>query len=320
MAYKQIRDLASSGGNLLDEHLIEGQAPDGVETKKYTGLEVRAVEKAEREDADALIADAVGLDEDLNFIPYSGTEYLDAATTIAEAIEELDAGVKRDAMLKSVYDPREQEADCFDMDNMREGDTNKILTNDTQTIAGVKTFVSLPESDNEPTTDYQLVNKRYVDDAVADSDLYLDKATYDPNDVAGDVFDMDNMAEGNTNKILTNAGQSIKGIKEFESFPVVPDANPSSDKEVANKKYVDYVFSAAKREAETQIASSVGSSGTLPTTSNTDNIIEIQLTDVETPSSIFLGSHAALKEWRGNAAEYAAVATKDSNTLYYIYE
>ena len=320
MAYKQIRDLASSGGSLLDEHLIEGQAPDGVETKKYTGLEVRAVEKAEREDADALIADAVGLDEDLNFIPYSGTRYLDAATTIAEAIEELDAGVKRDAMLKSVYDPREQEADCFDMDNMREGTTNKILTNGVQTITGVKTFVSLPESDNEPTTDYQLVNKRYVDDAVADSDLYLDKATYDPNDVAGDVFDMDNMVEGGTNKILTNVGQSIKGIKEFESFPVVPDANPSSDKEVANKKYVDYVFSAAKREAETQIASSVGSSGTLPTTSNTDNIIEIQLTDVENPSSIFLGSHAALKEWRGTAAEYAAVATKDSNTLYYVYE
>lgn len=320
MAYKQIRDLASSGGNLLDEHLIEGQAPDGVETKKYTGLEVRAVEKEEREDADALIADAVGLDEDLNFIPYSGTRYLDDSTTIAEAILALDTAMGAGVMTKDVYDPNGIEANCFDMDNMREGTTNKILTNEDQDVVGVKTFVSLPKSDNEPTTDYQLVNKRYVDEAIADSDLYLDKATYDPTDVAGDVFDMENMVEGDTKKILTNAAQSIKGIKEFESFPVVPDANPSFDKEVANKKYVDYVFSAAKREAETQIASSVGSSGTLPTTSNTDNIIEIQLTDVETPSSIFLGSHAALKEWRGNAAEYAAVATKDSNTLYYIYE
>lgn len=320
MAYKQIRDLAASGSNLLDDHLIEGQTPDGVESKKYTGLEVRAVEKAERELADDTIADAVGLDENLNFIPFSGTRYIDDATTIAESILALDTAMGDGVMTKDVYDPTAVEADCFDMDNMAEGLVNKILTNTDQYITGVKTFISLPESDNEPTTDYQLVNKRYVDEAISGSIGFLDKPTYDPTNIGGDVFDMDNMVEGSVNKILTNSNQDIKGIKSFESFPTVPDANPTQDKEVANKKYVDYVFAAAKREAESQLAVSTGTSGSLPSVNNANNIIEIQLTDVETPSSIYLGSHAAMKMWNGTAAEYAAISVKDANTLYYIYE
>ena len=320
MAYKQIRDLAASGGNLLDDHLIEGQAPDGVETKKYTGLEVRAVEKAEREEADATIAASVGLDEDLYFIPYSGTRYLDDSTTIAEAILALDTSMGAGVMTKDVYDPTGIEADCFDMDNMREGTTNKILTNGVQTITGVKTFASLPESENDPTTDYQLVNKRYVDEAIADSDLYLDKATYDPTDVAGDVFDMENMVEGATKKILTSLDQNIKGVKTFESFPTVPDANPSADKEVANKKYVDYVFSNAKGESNANLGVTVESAGDLPTVDNTSNIVEVQITGVGTPSSIFLGGHSVMKIWQGTAAEYSAVANKDAQTIYYVYE
>lgn len=37
----------------------------------------------------------------------------------------------------------------------------------------------------------------------------MDAATYDPTTVAGDAFDMDNMAEGTTNKILTAAERSL---------------------------------------------------------------------------------------------------------------
>lgn len=319
MAYKQIRDLAASGSDLLDDHLIEGQTPDGVESKKYTGLEVRAVEKAERELADDTIADAVGLGENLNFIPFSGTKYLDSAITIAEAIEELDAGVKRDAMLKSVYDPREQEADCFNMDNMNNGTIHKILTVNAQDIDGEKTFLDQPKFAGTPALPEDLVNLAFITDNL-ESLGYMKKDTYDPTDVGGDVFDMDNMVEGGVNKILTNDNQEIKGIKSFESFPTVPDDNPTKDKEVANKKYVDYVFTAAKREAESQLAVSTGTSGSLPSVNNANNIIEIQLTDVETPSSVYLGSHAAMKMWNGTAAEYAAISVKDANTLYYIYE
>ena len=41
-------------------------------------------------------------------------------------------------------------------------------------------------------------------------------ATYDPTNVASDVFDMDNMQEGTTNKILTSGERTViensKGI------------------------------------------------------------------------------------------------------------
>lgn len=44
---------------------------------------------------------------------------------------------------------------------------NFVGVNGTQTIYGVKTFNALPESPVTPTTDKQLVNKKYVDDAIA---------------------------------------------------------------------------------------------------------------------------------------------------------
>lgn len=42
----------------------------------------------------------------------------------------------------------------------------KINTDEAQTITGVKTFSVLPESSATPTTDNQLVNKKYVDDLI----------------------------------------------------------------------------------------------------------------------------------------------------------
>lgn len=42
-----------------------------------------------------------------------------------------------------------------------------VTTNDAQTITAKKTFNTLPESSVVPTTDNQLVNKKYVDDAIA---------------------------------------------------------------------------------------------------------------------------------------------------------
>ncbi len=41
------------------------------------------------------------------------------------------------------------------------------------------------------------------------------KSTYDPNTVEGDAFDMDNMVEGATNKILTQAERdTIAGLEQ----------------------------------------------------------------------------------------------------------
>lgn len=42
-----------------------------------------------------------------------------------------------------------------------------VTTNSTQTITSKKTFNTLPESSSTPTTNNQLVNKKYVDDTIA---------------------------------------------------------------------------------------------------------------------------------------------------------
>jgi len=44
---------------------------------------------------------------------------------------------------------------------------NFVTTNTNQTIGNKKTFNTLPESSIVPTTDNQLVNKKYVDDTIA---------------------------------------------------------------------------------------------------------------------------------------------------------
>ena len=51
-------------------------------------------------------------------------------------------------MLASIYDPTTIEWDAFDMDNMVEWVTNKILTNGTQTIEGAKKFTWNTEIEN----------------------------------------------------------------------------------------------------------------------------------------------------------------------------
>ena len=46
------------------------------------------------------------------------------------------------------------------------GDSNLVTTSGIQTISGKKAFSTLPESSVVPTTDTQLVNKKYVDDSI----------------------------------------------------------------------------------------------------------------------------------------------------------
>jgi len=320
MAYKQIIELTPSGVRLEDDNFIEGQIEGSAESRKYTGAEVRAVEQEERTLADNTIAVAVGLDEFLNFIDFVGTNYIDDAGTIADAISKLDGVLGEDFMHKDVYDPRGIEADAFNMDSMTNGNFHKILTNTAQNIEGVKTFIHQPKYAGDPIENEDLVNLGYLTDEYGNPTDIMKKSIYDPTSIEGDVFDMDNMVEGATNKILTNLEQEIKGIKTFESFPNLPDENPSQDKQAANKKYVDYAVSGAKTSTSATIASSVATTGTTPTVSNTDKYIEINLSSVETPSKVTLGNMAAKVFWEGTMASYQAIGTKDENTIYYIYE
>ena len=85
---------------------------------------------------------------------------------------------------------------------------NLMTTDTAQTVTAVKTFSSLPESSVVPTTNNQLVNKKYVDD-------------HTPTGVVD----------------LTSA-QTISGLKTFSTLPQ-SSVVPTSGNELVNKTYVD---------------------------------------------------------------------------------
>lgn len=88
-------------------------------------------------------------------------------------------------------------------------DAANVKLTGAQTVAGVKTFSSIPVGPaSDPTTGNQLTRKTYVDN--------LDAA----------------------NVKLTGA-QTVAGVKTFSSIPVLPAADPTTANEATRKSYVD---------------------------------------------------------------------------------
>lgn len=88
-----------------------------------------------------------------------------------------------------------------------------------ETITGVKTFSSFPVTPSSaPTTDYQVVNKKYVTD----------------------------------NAVLLTGDQTIAGTKIFSSLPTIP-VLPLADTDAASKKYTDDGFNAGAANASTTV-------------------------------------------------------------------
>jgi len=94
MSNKKISQLTPSSTDFQDVDEMEGQLITGVESRKFTGAQLRAVEKAEREAQDNVIEAAIGLNVDGTFIPFSGTNFMDTATTHREAEELLDVAIE----------------------------------------------------------------------------------------------------------------------------------------------------------------------------------------------------------------------------------
>ena len=110
-----------------------------------------------------------------------------------------------------------------------------VQTSGAQSVDGKKTFSTFPEtSSNAPTTDYQVANKKYVDDqdagVVSTTEGFATGAVTDHNNQG---------ANAHSGIVQTSGHQTVNGIKTFGSFPVTPSDAPSSDYQTANKKYVD---------------------------------------------------------------------------------
>lgn len=140
---------------------------------------------------------------------------------------------------------------------LKANDTDVVHDTGDETIAGVKTFTSFPVTPSSaPTTDYQTANKKYVDDnagggvtdhggldGLADDDhtQYLNNTRHDTTarHTLGSVVPQDS-SKADDNAVVHDTGdETIAGVKTFTSFPVTPSSAPTSDYQVANKKYVD---------------------------------------------------------------------------------
>ena len=86
---------------------------------------------------------------------------------------------------------------------------NLMTTDTAQTVTAVKTFSSLPESSVVPTTNNQLVNKKYVDDHAAPA-----------------------------NTMTLDTAQTVTAVKTFSTLPQ-SSVVPTSGNELVNKTYVD---------------------------------------------------------------------------------
>ena len=203
-------------------------------------------------------------------------------------------------MEKATYDPTNVEGDAFDMDNMSEGLTNLIFTdserinlsNQSGTNTGDQDLSLLAlksnvlELDNTsaftPNSDYEPSTKKYVDDSVANAgggDMM--KTTYDPNNVSGDAFDMDNMIEGTTNKILTatdlanisanNAKISYTDASAVAANTAKVGITPTQASDITtNNSKVSYTDSAAVAANTAKISFDSVSSTRLANTSGTN--------------------------------------------------
>lgn len=163
----------------------------------------------------------------------SQTVYRWTPERVAEAINAIAQG--GGDMLKSTYDPGSVNDDAFDMGNMSEGTTNKIFTSTERSkLDGIESGATADQTNSEIETAYNAqvgVVSQVNAEAGTSTTVYrwtpqrvkqaiealggdMTIATYDPTGVGGDAFDMDNMVEGTTNKILTAAERSkLSGIE-----------------------------------------------------------------------------------------------------------
>lgn len=132
-----------------------------------------------------------------------------------------------------------------------------LMTLDTaQTVTAVKTFSSLPESSVVPTTNNQLVNKKYVDDHVpsitnmvtTDTAQTISGAKTFSAAIIGDLSGNATSAtkatqdgDGNTissTYVKLTGAQTVAGVKTFSSLPE-SSVVPTTDNQLVNKKFVD---------------------------------------------------------------------------------
>ena len=102
-------------------------------------------------------------------------------------------------------------------------DTNVVHKTGDETVAGIKTHTSFSITPSSaPTANYQVANKKYVDDGLSTKQTTLGYT-----------------AANDSNVVHLTGDETVAGIKTHTSFSITPSSAPTTDYQTANKKYVD---------------------------------------------------------------------------------
>jgi hypothetical protein len=136
----------------------------------------------------------------------------------------------------------------------------KVNNSGDETINGIKTFTSFSITPSSaPTTNYQVANKKYVDDVVSGYVGFVNLTTdqtiggiktftsfmITPSSAPTTNYQtankkyVDDSINGITGFVNLTSDQTIAGIKTFSSFAITPSSAPTTNYQTANKKYVD---------------------------------------------------------------------------------
>lgn len=146
-------------------------------------------------------------------------------------------------------------------------DTNTMALTGNQTVAGIKTFSSFPISPSSaPSADYEMANKKYVDDvafagvgaatestpgaAELATQAETDGGTDDerivtPKKLATTTKIPAGVSSALSGKVATSGNETINGVKTFGSIPVLPASDPTTDNQAVRKIYVDNIMNLA---------------------------------------------------------------------------
>lgn len=109
------------------------------------------------------------------------------------------AGVKTFSSSPVVPEPTNA-TDAAQKQWVETGLAGKVAKDGDQEVTGIKTFTSSPVVP-EPTEDEHAATKKYVDNTTRDGSGDMAAATYDPQEIGADAFDVDNHTDGETNKV-----------------------------------------------------------------------------------------------------------------------
>jgi len=130
-------------------------------------------------------------------------------------------------------------------------DTNYVAMTGNQTVAGIKTFSSFPVSPSSaPTADYEMANKKYVDDtafagvpdATESTPGKAELATQAETDDGTDderIVTPKKLATTLGGKVSTTGNETVNGVKTFGSIPVLPASDPTTDNQAVRKLYAE---------------------------------------------------------------------------------